>query len=73
MDIFNLSMSIDLQSFGLYIHNDTVQPLGRSENMFQIAQFNLSLCSLYEYKVLVLINVNLTTLNSYKDKSFNIR
>ena len=29
-----ISISIDLHSFGLYIHNDTVQSLGRSEDMF---------------------------------------
>ena len=58
------SIFVSLHSFGLYIHNDTIQSLGRSEDMFSDNSIQLKPLFSIWIQGLGLINIDFSTLNS---------
>jgi len=58
------SIFVGLHSFGLYIHNDTIQSLGRPEDMFSDNSIQLKPVFALWIQSLGLVNIDLSTLNS---------
>jgi photosystem I P700 chlorophyll a apoprotein A1 len=58
------SIFVGLHSFGLYIHNDTIQSLGRPEDLFSDNGLQLKPVFALWIQSLGLINLDLSTLNS---------
>jgi len=57
------SIFVGLHSFGLYIHNDTIQALGRPQDMFSDNSIQLKPIFAIWLQSLGLINIDLTSLN----------
>jgi photosystem I P700 chlorophyll a apoprotein A1 len=58
------SIFVGLHSFGLYIHNDTMQSLGRAEDLFSDNSLQLKPVFALWIQSLGLVNIDLSTLNS---------
>jgi len=58
------SIFVGLHSFGLYTHNDTIQALGRTDDMFSDNAIQLKPVFAIWIQSLGLVNIDLSTLNS---------